>query len=141
MASVSEFDIPRYIQTLEQRYRMIGAECGDCDAKMFPPREVCGGCGGKTIDKFKFSGKGEVSSFTTVEEVKYAPEKFVGVVPYVMALVKLEEGPTITAQLTDLEAEVVIGMPVEMVTRKLYETGSEGERGLVWYSYMFRPYF
>ena len=37
-----------------------------------------------------------------------------------MALVKLTEGPMVTAQLTDVEADQVkVGMPVEMVTRKL----------------------
>jgi uncharacterized OB-fold protein len=37
-----------------------------------------------------------------------------------VALVKLDEGPMITAQLTDLgEQPVEIGMPVEMVTRKM----------------------
>ena len=37
--------------------------------------------------------------------------------PYVVAIVKLDEGPMLTAQLTDVdEQNVQIGMPVEMVT-------------------------
>jgi uncharacterized OB-fold protein len=57
--------------------------------------------------------------------------------PYTVALIKLEEGPLVTAQLTDLsEDEVEIGMPVEMVTRKLR---SEGEEGMIVYGYKFRP--
>ena len=40
--------------------------------------------------------------------------------PYAVALVKLDEGPMVTAQLTDVgRGEVRIGMPVEMVTRRL----------------------
>jgi uncharacterized OB-fold protein len=51
--------------------------------------------------------------------------------PYTAALVKLEEGPLLTAQLTDVaESDVRIGMPVEMVTRKLKE---EGENGMIVY--------
>ena len=51
---------------------------------------------------------------------------------------KLEEGPVVTAQLTDLGDEPVeIGMPVEMVTRKLRTDGDE--RGLLVYGYKFRP--
>ncbi len=43
----------------------------------------------------------------------------------------------ITAQLTDIDvAEVEIGLPVEMVTRKLME---HGEEGLIQYGYKFRP--
>jgi len=44
----------------------------------------------------------------------------------------------ITAQLTDLDGQSVeIGMPVEMVTRKLRNDGDE--RGLIVYGYKFRP--
>jgi uncharacterized OB-fold protein len=55
-----------------------------------------------------------------------------------VALVKLTEGPIVTAQLTDLgDDEVKIGMPVEMVTRKLRSDGDE--RGMLIYGYKFRP--
>jgi uncharacterized OB-fold protein len=54
-----------------------------------------------------------------------------------MAMIRLEEGPLVTAQLTDLGNRAVeIGMPVEMVTRKLR---SDGERGMLVYGYKFRP--
>jgi uncharacterized OB-fold protein len=44
----------------------------------------------------------------------------------------------ITAQLTDLGSDPVeIGMPVEMVTRKLRQDGDE--RGILLYGYKFRP--
>lgn len=57
--------------------------------------------------------------------------------PYMVALVKLEEGPLVTAQLTDMDFnEVSIGMPVEMVTRKLR---TDGEEGMIVYGYKFRP--
>ncbi len=53
-------------------------------------------------------------------------------------LVKLNEGPVVTAQLTDLGAQPVeIGMPVEMVTRKIRSDGNE--RGILVYGYKFRP--
>ncbi len=42
------------------------------------------------------------------------------------------------AQLTDLvEEQPRIGMPVEMVTRKIREDGDE--RGMLLYGYKFRP--
>jgi uncharacterized OB-fold protein len=66
-----------------------------------------------------------------------APERFESQIPYVVAWVKLDEGPLVTAQLTDADLDqVYIGMPVEMVTRKTYE---EGEDGLILYNYKFRP--
>jgi uncharacterized OB-fold protein len=76
-----------------------------------------------------------VYSFTTVYE---APTGFDETAPYTVALVKLEEGPMVTAQLTDLgESKPEIGMPVEMVTRKLRQDGDE--RGMLVYGYKFRP--
>jgi uncharacterized OB-fold protein len=57
--------------------------------------------------------------------------------PYTVALIKLDEGPMVTAQLTDVNAsDVKIGMRVEMVTRKLREEGDEGQ---IIYGYKFRP--
>ena len=73
-------------------------------------------------------------SFTTMFN---APAGFEEYAPYTMALVKLAEGPMITAQLTDVDAtSVKIGMPVEMVTRKLTQDGDEGQ---IVYGYKFRP--
>ena len=44
----------------------------------------------------------------------------------------------VTAQLTAVEAgQVEIGMPVEMVTRKIRSDGDE--RGIIIYGYKFRP--
>ena len=58
--------------------------------------------------------------------------------PYTVALVKLDEGPMVTAQLTDLgDQPIEIGMPVEMVTRRLRQDGDE--RGMMVYGYKFRP--
>ena len=48
---------------------------------------------------------------------------------------KLDEGPLITAQLTDLDGAVNIGDRVEMVTRKLT---AEGPQGVIVYGYKFR---
>jgi len=101
-------------------------------------------------ERYQFGGRGEIYSHTIVYD---APTGYEEQAPYVLALVQLEEGPMVTAQLTDLEFEWVereiegeirlvkkyqvnIGMPVEMVTRKLK---SEGDRGIIVYGYKFRP--
>jgi uncharacterized OB-fold protein len=80
------------------------------------------------------TGLGEVYSYTTVYN---APAGFEFAAPYVIALIKLEEGPMLTAQLADIDpGEVSIGMPVEMVTRKLR---TDGDEGMIVYGYKFRP--
>ena len=128
-------EIPRHWRLKQQRYGLVGEVCPHCDAKIFPPRDVCPNCGDEAKTLYAFSGKGEVYSYTTIYE---APTGFDSNAPYTVALVKLEEGPIITAQLTDLgEEPVAIGMPVEMVTRKMRNDGDE--RGLIVYGYKFRP--
>jgi uncharacterized OB-fold protein len=128
-------EIPRHWRLKKQRYGLVGEVCPHCDAKIFPPRDVCPHCGGEAKTAFSFSGKGEVYSYTVLHD---APAGFETNTPYAVALVKLEEGPVVTAQLTDLgEEKPRIGMPVEMVTRKIRE--DENERGMLIYGYKFRP--
>jgi hypothetical protein len=128
-------DIPRHWRLKKQRYALVGEVCEHCNAKLFPPRDICPECGEEAKTLFQFSGKGEVYSYTTVYD---APEGYAEQAPYTLAMVKLNEGPLITAQLTDLGAQKpAIGMPVEMVTRLL--RSATDERGMLIYGYKFRP--
>jgi hypothetical protein len=127
-------EISRHWRLRQQRYALVGEVCPHCDEKIFPPRDVCPHCSQEAREPYVFSGKGEVYSYTTIYD---APEGYEGNAPYTVALIKLEEGPLVTAQLTDVDNDQVeIGAPVEMVTRKLRE---DGERGILVYGYKFRP--
>lgn len=84
--------------------------------------------------KQNLSGQGEVYTFSTMYNV---PKGFEEQAPYTVAIVKLDEGPMVTAQLTDVNHDQVkIGMRVEMVTRRIKEEGQEGQ---IIYGYKFRP--
>ncbi len=118
----------------QQRYRLVGEICQTCGHLLFPPRDTCPHCAESAQTPYVLSGQGEVFSYSTMYD---APQGYEAYVPYTVALVKLEEGPMVTAQLTDVRPdEVQIGMPVEMVTRKLTEEGPEGQ---ILYGYKFRP--
>ena len=128
-------EIARHWRLKKQRYGLIGEVCPHCDANLFPPRDICPECGQEAKNLYNFSGKGEVYSYTTVYD---APAGYEEYAPYMVALVRLEEGPLVTAQLTDIgESPIEIGTPVEMVTRKLRQDGDE--RGMLVYGYKFRP--
>jgi len=128
-------DIPRHWRLNKQRYALIGEVCEHCDAKLFPPRDICPECGEEAKTLFQFSGKGQVYSYTNVYE---APEGYAEQAPYTLAMVRLAEGPLVTAQLTDFGGQKpAIGMPVEMVTRLL--RSATDERGMLIYGYKFRP--
>ncbi|MEA3334939.1 MAG: Zn-ribbon domain-containing OB-fold protein [Chloroflexota bacterium] len=126
--------VARSWRTRRQRYSLVGERCEYCHNAIFPPRDVCPHCAEPAQKEFALSGKGTIFSFTTVFD---PPAGFERYAPYPVALVQLDEGPMVTAQLTDVvPEEISIGMPVEMVTRRLNEQGDEG---LILYSYKFRP--
>ena len=127
-------NVARYWRTEKTRYGLVGETCRVCGKPIFPPRDLCPHCTEAGQDLRTFGGRGEVYSFAHVAD---APAGYTEYQPYTVALIKLDEGPLLTAQLTDVdETDVRIGMPVEMVTRKLKE---EGENGMVVYGYKFRP--
>ncbi len=127
-------EVSRHWRLNKQRYELIGETCNHCGVKLFPPRDVCLECKAPAYELFTFTGTGEIFSYTTIYD---APAGFEHDAPYTVALVKLDEGPVVTAQLTDIDKDSVeIGMRVEMVTRKLRADGNEG---MIVYGYKFRP--
>lgn len=124
--------LPRFHRLRAPYYHLEGQVCRACDTAQFPSRRSCGRCRSVDLESRRFSGRGTVFSFSVAAQ---APEGFDP--PYLMALVRLEEGPMIAAQLTDLEPdEIEIGMDVEMVTRRIRELSP---RGYLVYGYKFRP--
>lgn len=127
-------DIPRYWRLKNQRYKLEGRKCLDCGQLSFPPRLVCPKCKSRNSRTHRFKGKGKLYSFTTIYQ---APDRFDPMVPYTVALVDLDEGVRVTAQITDTKPhDLTIGMDLEMVIRKIY---ADGDRGPVLYGYKFRP--
>lgn len=119
---------------IPERYRMAGTQCKTCGKKFFPPRKFCQVCRRKgRIEAFDFSGRGKIFSFT---EVHSAPAGLELEVPYVLAIVELEEGSRLTTQVVDCTAaDVKLGDPVEVVFRKIR---SDDPEGLIHYGYKFR---
>jgi uncharacterized protein len=118
----------------QQRYLVVGSRCTACDHRMFPPRAVCRECGAGSTVAHRFCGGGEVYSYSVVYHPPAGHEEFA---PYPVALVRLDEGPLVAAQLTDVAPdEVTIGLRVEMVTRRVREDSHDG---VIIYGYKFRP--
>ncbi|MEW6070543.1 MAG: Zn-ribbon domain-containing OB-fold protein [Candidatus Thermoplasmatota archaeon] len=129
--------VPRFWRETQRRYNLIGNECTVCGRKYFPPRPVCPECHRLSIGKmkdFKFSGEGEVFTYTVVHSGVNA---FEYQVPYIMAIIELKEGARLTGQIVDVEPEnVKIGMKVQATFRKI---GEDGSAGMIYYGYKFKP--
>jgi hypothetical protein len=126
--------IPLTWRRIPERYRLLGVKCETCGKYYFPKRSVCPKCRrkGKLVE-FKYSGKGKIYSFT---EVTAPPEGFEDQVPYVLAIIELDEGAKLTAQIVDVhKKDVKIGSRVEQVFRMIQKDDPEG---LIHYGFKFR---
>ena len=60
------------------------------------------------------SGHGRVKSFTIIRRA--VSKAYAAEVPYVIALIELDEGPTMMSNVVEIEPEsVAIGLPVEVM--------------------------
>ena len=126
---------PRFWREIDERYAMKGVRCGNCGDVLFPSRTLCPRCRHESVGKlstYKLSGEGVIEGVTVV----YAPPAgFELQAPYTLALIRLAEGPRVTAQVTDAKVgDVKVGQKVRAVFRRINE---EGEAGVVQYGYKF----
>ena len=125
--------VSRYWRHFREKYRLIGGKCENSHVH-FPKRPVCPVCGSRNVEEIELSGRGKVISWTIVRN---PPSGFEYYKPFPLALVELEEGPVVLAQLTDVDPEEIdFGMEVEVVTKKIREFE---EDGIILYGYKFRP--
>lgn len=127
-----------YLAELPARYRLVGEECTACATLHFPPRESCTKCGSREFRPRPLKRTGEIYTYTIIGRGA-APSEFAEQQAiwgeYATAIVQLDDGPRITAMLTDLlPATVKAGMRVSMVLRRLYT-----QEGVTRYGFKFRP--
>ncbi|MHB8906366.1 MAG: Zn-ribbon domain-containing OB-fold protein [Melioribacteraceae bacterium] len=121
---------PRYHREVPQRYRLEAGKCKQCGNISFPPRLVCPKCKSKTFETVQLSKEGKILMFTII---RVGPDKFSKETPYVVAIIELNDGVRITAQVTDCDVnKVEIGAKVKMIFRKIQD---EGKSGLHCYGY------
>jgi len=94
--------------------RLLIQRCEGCGAHQFYPRANCSSCLGSDLEWCEAAGVGTVATFT-VCRVPVA-EAWADDLPYVVALVRLDEGPTLMTNIVACDPEAVrTGMPVEVV--------------------------
>lgn len=96
--------------------------CVDCGTHNFYPKPWCIECGSRNLRWVQASGKGTIYSFTVSRSVAMNYPGWAAELPVVLALVDLEEGVRLYAQITDCAPEgVYIGMPVQAWIADLIE--------------------
>lgn len=121
---------PRYHREIPQRYRLEAGKCKQCGHISFPPRLICPKCKSKTFEMVQLSREGKILTFTII---RVGPDKFSKETPYVVAIIELNDGARLTAQVADCDVnKVEIGNKIKLVFRKIQD---EGKSGLHCYGY------
>ncbi len=126
--------VARFWRRLKNLYNLIGTRCEKCSEYYFPPRTLCPKCRRSSrVQPFKFRGTGEVMTYTIVHS---STKDFEKQTPYILAIIKLDEGPHLTSQVICDHKDIHIGMKVKSTFRKL---GEESEKGMLYYGTKFVP--
>ena len=110
--------------------KLMGSRCQSCGALHLPPRSLCPACYNDELAWEQVSGRGKLVAFTTVHiaptamiEAGYGRTN-----PYCTGIVQLDEGPSISAQITGVDPaapeEIEVGTPV----RVAFVQRGEGEK-------------
>ncbi|MCY0859457.1 MAG: Zn-ribbon domain-containing OB-fold protein [Sulfolobaceae archaeon] len=115
-------------------YNLIAAKCEDCGNITFPYQQICSKCGSTNVKSIKLSGEGTLIDYTVSYQAREGFEK---VLPMYVGIIRLDEGFTIVAPLTDVnESNIKEGIRVKATLRKLR---SDSSNGLIVYGVKFRP--
>jgi uncharacterized OB-fold protein len=96
--------------------KLVIQKCSDCKQAQFYPRVLCTHCGGQSLEWVESSGRATLFTFAIVH---IAPHPgFRGDVPYISAMVELEDGVKMPSQVIGIEPDpehIHIGMPLQVV--------------------------
>lgn len=99
-----------------RQHRLTYQRCRACGTRVFYPRDICPGkeCFGVgTLEWLESAGKGWLYSFTVV--LQPADPSFRPDVPYILAVVEMEEGWRMTTNVVNASADTInIGDRVEV---------------------------
>jgi hypothetical protein len=99
-----------------REHRLLVKRCAACGKAHFYPRPFCPHCWSGDVEWVEASGRATLYTYSVVRRNDLPP--FNERVPYVAAVVDLEEGPRMLTNVVDCdEADVRIGMALEVTFR------------------------
>ena len=97
------------------RHELVLPRCEGCGMVFFPPREFCPDCWSRELSWQPMGGGGSVWTFTEVH-VAFYDDTWAEDVPYLVAVVQLDEGPRLLANIVEPDVErLMIGDRVEVI--------------------------
>jgi uncharacterized OB-fold protein len=93
--------------------KLLVQRCQACGQVQFYPRSICTTCGSQELELIESSGRGVVFTFSVCH--RPATPAYADRLPYVVALVDIEEGVRLMTNILDCDVDQVrIGMNVEV---------------------------
>lgn len=103
VAVASEWSAPFWSAAREER--LVFQVCRDCGSATMYPKRLCPTCLADALTWCDASGRGEVYTYT--EQVAGPPSGFEDLVPYVVAVIRLDEGVQLMSNIVGPEASTV----------------------------------
>ena len=100
--------------------KLLLPKCEACGEIFFFPNHFCPACLSDDLVWIESSGKGVVHTFTIIS--RPPSDEFAADVPYVVAIIELEEGPRMMSNIIGIAPDQVrVGMPVKVVFEEVTE--------------------
>lgn len=107
-----------------RRYKNDAGKCAACTRIHYPPRLACEECGSREMQPIQMASIGKILTFTVT---RTAPADLVPEAPYIVAVLEMDGGGRMLAQVVDLEPDnVEIGMRIRLEFRKVRSRRSDG---------------
>lgn len=95
-------------------HKLLLQYCTTCAKHQFYPRVICANCMSEQLEWREASGRGTVETYTIV--TRAVSDAYAADVPYIIALITLEEGPRLMSNVIGCDVESVkCGLAVEVV--------------------------
>jgi hypothetical protein len=111
-------------------HKLMASLCRSCGALHLPPRSLCPACHGEQMEWVEMGGSGSLLAFTTIHiaptamiEAGYGKDN-----PYCTGIVRLAEGPAISAQILGVDPQQPGGITIGTQLQVAFVERGEGDR-------------
>jgi uncharacterized OB-fold protein len=124
-----QFNHTAFSQLLSEHV-LKASRCQTCGELYAPPRAICPNCHGEKMEWVEMSGKGTLQAYTTINIGLTAMIEagFDRKNPYCTGIVKLEEGPFISAQIIGIDTAHPETIAIGTELKATYVERGEGEK-------------
>ncbi|MBD3351637.1 MAG: hypothetical protein GF364_09145 [Candidatus Lokiarchaeota archaeon] len=133
MSEEKEITLRNYFDFLAKD-KLMGSKCKKCGEVFVPPKKICNKCQSTELEWIEFSGKGTLATYSLIHVGAryFSAQGYRMGKPYCFGVIKLEEGPRVSAHVVGPSKEwefdpanFKVGMPLKKKIIKVEIEGRE----------------